>query len=292
MKDNQTDSPIFLEQISPACFPHNDGLNLVQLIQAEGFQQLETAVALSQKKADCSSDDIHDIRLVIKHLRAYLRLLRYSMSKVDFKQSDSRLKLIGKQLSGQRDQSVLIDSIHSLFLELPKGNQALYASLLKGAGSSVLEHENQIDWGCVVSNFARELESWKRLTDVSLKSIKKGLKRTQKRSQPPKKISTDRLKRINQRHEWRKWVKHYLYQMKLLKKTNCLNKAFIKKQIASIDRLGEYLGQEHDYELLQDFLLSQIEHLPLFQYQINELIDPNQQRIDRLQNKALMIDSS
>ena len=59
--------------------------------------------------------------------------------------------------------------------------------------------------------------------------------------------------RPEQRHEWRKWVKHLFYQLKILR--HCGIKGY-KKTIARLETLGEELGREHDLDVLQRFAKS------------------------------------
>jgi len=239
---------------------------------------------------DCDEEErIHSIRVYIKQLRAYGRLLRYAVDEEVFRHTDKQLKQVANSLSTARDQHVLLASLTSLVDEYTELNEVLHFLNHQIKTENEPAIEPSIDWEDISQQFLQLRTLWLSVVVREQSQMTKGLLKTYRKSRIPNPFSQDRQQFIEQRHEWRKWVKHSLYQLKFLKKTHCFDHKVIKKQIIGLDNLGEILGQEHDFELLQDFLELKVDWPATYESQKQELLLKNQKRIKALNKEAVKV---
>ncbi len=280
----------WLKRSLSSCCKKDYQCSLLSVVRKHALKQLHSALDLCHSDSDDEENRIHDIRVHIKRLRAYGRILRYAITETVFKETDQLLKQTANALSVARDQHVLIASLSSLIDKDPVAFSEAVNWMKHNIQSDLnAPVETSIEWPQVIANLMRVQSVWQTIEVKNTELLQKGVIKTFKRSRAPKKFAENREQAVEQRHEWRKWVKHFLYQMKLLKKVPCVDKRVVKKQIACLDELGELLGQEHDYELLQDFLVVQADLSSLLREEINRLILMNMQRIVKIRKQTLKL---
>lgn len=242
-----------------------DYQDLAPQIQQHVLQMLEQAIALSQSERREEKESIHDLRVVFKRLRSYWQLMRFMVSKPVFEAANQRIKLAAKLLGGQRDQQVLLDSLSIVSNQL-KASEKDYAELQMSdweRNLSAMRKALSIQWPAVISSLQLEQDVWASLNCDAAKNppLEKGVRKSLKRQFKLANQATLPDAGMEQRHRWRKWVKHVFYQLKLLKKLGLKGQ---KKTVNRFDELGELLGLEHDMEVLFEFLQAQeaqVEHV-------------------------------
>lgn len=241
-----------------------DYQGLAPQIQQHVLQMLEQAMTLSQSEQREDKQAIHDLRVVFKRLRAYWQLMRFMVSKAVFEAANQRIKLAAKLLGGQRDQQVLLDSLLMVSKQL-KASEKAYAELQISDWEQNLRATRKalsIQWPAILASLQLEHDVWASLNceEVEPRPMQKGVRKSLKRQFKLADKATLPATEMEQRHRWRKWVKHVFYQLKLLKKLGLKGQ---KKTVNRFDELGEVLGLEHDMEVLFEFLQAQegqVEH--------------------------------
>jgi CHAD domain-containing protein len=214
--------------------------------------------------ADQSPTDeaVHDARKRLKRVRAILRMVRPAIKKSRYRKENNELREIARPLSSLRDAQTLIETLEKvsqdaavepLRQELATRKHSLDdAAPLDAATSSI-------------QKALRRVSRWTRLPD-QWPSIGKGLKRSYRQA---RQAFADAIREPTtaKRHEWRKQVKYLRYQLQIL---GCERK--LDEQVAQLDKLGDLLGEDHDFAVLIQTLA----------------IDPNlRETIDRRRNELL-----
>lgn len=195
---------------------------------------------------------IHRIRVDIKRLRAWLRMIRDHSAAHDWKTTDRSLGAIAKALSSRRDAQVMVETLKWLSKKSRKDNEKHAIEEICARIQFDLVH-HPVDWNTVKPALADEL-SGLRQQAILLKSDKiiiEGLKRTYKRSfkYGNKAFSGDGS--TEDLHELRKWVKYLYYQVGYIQAE--YPEQYVNER-KYLDKLGNRLGRIHDLHLLEERL--------------------------------------
>lgn len=227
----------------------SDAERLAQL-QQEILSLLENALALAQSKHRDDKESVHALRVLLKHLRAYWQLVRFAVPRLTFQAAKKRMRLTGKQLSAMRDREVLMDTLLDLVESAPESEKACLMEVLKAWMTE--PPPAPIPWDKVIHALKKERQAWRKLkfdfqSDTALQD---GLAMTFTRCRALGKqaFQPDNLE---QRHAWRKWVKYGYYQLKILRQLGLRGQ---RKRIQCLDELGDLLGREHDFMILESRL--------------------------------------
>lgn len=230
---------------------------LFKLIVNNSLAEIDKALLYSLSSDREQPEQIHQIRLTLKRLRAYWRLIRPVVDKQVYRQANKRLCATAKMLANCRDQYVLLNSLHEISSGLKKGQQRkLEARVLEQFSADGSADSAAIDWNSISQSLQREHLQWQNLQSVhaSRSKLPKGLLQTYQRFVNWANKSKSKKVNYPHRHEWRKWSKHLLYQLRVLKRCGL---QIPKKQMKSLNRLEDLLGNEHDLVNLLLFLNEQ-----------------------------------
>lgn len=205
------------------------------------------------------AEELHQIRLAIKKLRAMLRLVRPAAGKSFCQERDRQLRSAAKLLSVARDASVA-----------PK--------TLRWAEKKVCRKKHRHTFKIVRQRFHPQVNPMRDYASrraAAVKVIETTVCETEQALQPWRQggpgwevleTSWIRQYRKNQSwmrrafesgrdkdfHQWRKHVKYFFYQTQLLSAARAGTTA---KSMHRLDRLQEQLGRYHDLTVLKDLLL-------------------------------------
>lgn len=215
---------------------------------------LSLANDVEQREA---SKSIHAIRVTFKRLRAYWRLISPAIPKATFKEANVRIRSTAKLLAQHRDLQVMLESLQQIEVlmtekSLPKEVRT-YLDALKLDFETKIEQQveslPEIDWKLIQQALQEELAAWQALSIEQnfMLTLQQGFQKTLSACHCHALAGVATGATSEDRHEWRKWVKHGYYQLKLLKS---LGTDKGKKTVQKLDQLGNLLGKEHDFEIL------------------------------------------
>jgi len=191
---------------------------------------------------------VHRIRVDIKRLRAWLRLVRYG-GDFDWRRHDRRLRDLARQLSAQRDSQVILDTLRWLEqkLEDPAQQRALdqlrsYIGFVPGP--------DEIDWPAVKEALVSEMDTLRSEMECldSIGIVQEGLRRTYKRADKRGERAFSSGGGIEDLHQLRKWVKYLYYQIQIIRDTRQDEYGKTHKQL---NELGDKLGRIHDLDIVR-----------------------------------------
>jgi len=202
---------------------------------------------------------VHRIRVDIKRLRAWLRLIRNKSGTFHWRTVDNYFRDGMKMLSAKRDAQVILETLKWLEDKTNKKNEQSAIQVIR-AHIQFDPAGQAMDWETVKSPLVDIAETLKRQT-LSVDSddmIKKGLKRTYKRARDygKKAFSTHTIP--DELHQFRKWVKYLCFQFGFIQASY---PGLYEQMRNRLDKLGNRLGRIHDLILVQEKLeqLSPIE---------------------------------
>lgn len=213
---------------------------------------------------------VHEGRKRMKKLRALLRLLRPALGEDNYKKHNVYLRDQGRKLAHLRDSKVKIDTLQIL--------QEKHQDELKIAVFKAIQEQwqQELEEKVKVAQENNTLEKvGKELQEEALKELNEDL--------PPGLLWVDVLKgqqktckRARKRmaiaykdpgaesfHAWRKRVKYFWYQYRLMKQ---LWPQILNPLAEEIKKLSDYLGDLHDIDNLIKWLPAEEDHGNLLQW--------------------------
>jgi CHAD domain-containing protein len=226
-------------------------LNVAQNVRAIARDQLAYAQE-SLERAKNPDKGVYEARKVFKRLRALLRTVKDHIPPALYARENAAFRTMAQTLAPLRDGAVMVETLDSISNQLDDTLVQSIRPIL------VEQHEAtaRLFWeGDAVRTVAQQLstaqhrarfwriydEGWRTLRDNLARTYargKRGLKESQSAPQDPLVL-----------HEWRKSVKHFWYQLTLLKP---LDEATLTPMIANWDTLGDKLGKAHDLAVLSE----------------------------------------
>ena len=228
-------------------------------IKRVAFELIDEALADLKPAVKNKDEAIHDARVSIKKMRALLRLVRGSLGEKTYKDEDKDYRNTARTLSRVRDSAALLE----IFAKLSEH----FAEQL--AGDAFAEVKSRL----TRSKTVRSAQRKKAITEAA-KSLRTARRRVKKWPQTGHHVAlTKGLKRVFKRgrasfavayddpsvetfHEWRKQVKHLLYETTMLKS---LWPKAMKASQKELKTLGKYLSDDHDLAILRKHVLKQLE---------------------------------
>jgi CHAD domain-containing protein len=188
------------------------------------------------------NDPVHRCRVLIKKLRAWIRLVRPARKVSGSKAADRKLQALGRELGTTRDQQVLKDTLQSLAAGTtdPKAKSACRKLRRKlnaqaGADAALSPTTHPLDQLCLPN--AKELDH---------AALREGLRANYSKTRKLSRIALADVSDMETLHRFRRWVKYLHYQLALLYP---LKKSTLE-QPALMKELGTTLGQMHDLHVL------------------------------------------
>ncbi|MEM9020575.1 MAG: CHAD domain-containing protein [Planctomycetota bacterium] len=212
---------------------------------------------LAEARAVCDRDDrvseanIHRVRVNLKRVRAYWRLMRFALGREAEQAGSVRCAQAAGLLSEARDHVVMLGTLARLKGKAEvKSVESIDTAHFDAATKQVVSEDDGphpaelIDWVRLAGLLDDEQSAWAQLMDRPIvdDDIRRGLDRTcrkARRGYKRAKKSPD----AQTMHGWRKWVKRLRYQLELIGPDSV-------RVIARLDKLGECLGQFQDLAVL------------------------------------------
>jgi len=203
-------------------------------------------------KTEITDEDIHQVRVDIKHLRSWLRLLQIETKDIDWKTMDARLAEIAKSLSVARDSHVINRILSVLAVSAITKKERRAINRLKER-LNIESVQDQIDWKMTQQQLSEELIRYKKnfVHFEFMHTIKTGLRYTYIKSIKNGKKALFKSKTSEDLHKLRKSVKYLNYQLGYI---NNENSAFCKQTKHSLHELGELLGTANDLNMIYNSL--------------------------------------
>lgn len=190
---------------------------------------------------------VHECRKHLKRLRSLLRLIRPALPSADFKLEDRCFRNAGRLLSEARSTAVLLKCFDQLLadnhvspvdfeahrLQLAERAKAI-GSKVEGAQGAGLSRRSLDEARLRVRTWSRHVDEWPLLLRGFAETYRQGRKGLRCAVQQPNAETF---------HEWRKDVKHHLYQMEVLKP---VLPATWKDRVDRTEIVGDLLGDDHD----------------------------------------------
>jgi len=202
---------------------------------------------------------IHDARVCMKKIRALLRLMRESLGNETYKAEDTTFRDAARMLSKVRDSAAMLEIIDQL---IDHFSDQLSTGAFGGVRAPLLRSKRtrQQDRKIAMTKVAKSLrQARKRVDDWPAvdapQAFAKGLKRVFKQGRTTFATAYDRPS-VETFHEWRKQVKHLLYQTQFLRP---LWLTVMEALAAELKTLGKYLSEDHDLAILREKISEQLD---------------------------------
>lgn len=185
---------------------------------------------------------IHELRVLTKYLRGCLRLYPRDCEPA-CRAADHKLKVLARAYAGLREARVQRNAIRKLCNKASARQRRQLRSLeslLATPNPDQDDHPNLPPPGPAL---AGALELWPR-TPMPPAAIKSGLDHIYRKVRKRGKKATSRGN-VEQLHQWRKWIKYWLYCLEGLP-PGCS-----EKQRRHLKKLASSLGQYHDWQMLE-----------------------------------------
>src|SRR5579885_2529840 len=218
-------------------------------------QQLDRAAAEAGARDQAAKERIHQARTRCKKIRALLRLVRPYDEKF-YQRENVRFRDTARPLSILRDAEEMVGSLDRLlqqnglapdrpeFGEIRRRLLAHREKLLPSA------EETERELARFAGRVHRARGQFEKLEGIGFKAMAEGLALTYRRSRRAMRKATEE-KTAENFHEWRKQVKYFRYQVRLLRRAW---PPMMKKFEESAEKLSDLLGEEHDLDMLGKFL--------------------------------------
>lgn len=214
------------------------------------LEQIDEAVA---RVGDRSLDPhlvIHRVRRNCKKIRALIRLVRPRLEAADLFERENRWYAdSARLLSLLRDRKAMIEALERLASEAPAPDREPFQAVARTLADSTLSAaDTSRHLTDNLSLFrARMLEGRSRVVDWPLSGrgfqvIAPGLKTVYGRGRRAMKAAYAG-NNAEDFHEWRKFVKHHLYHLRLLRRTW---PEIMRPWQSELEKLAEFLGDDHD----------------------------------------------
>ena len=238
-------------------------MRLARRLTRDALQHIEHPKNLDR------TEDIHQVRVQCKRLRALLRLLKPVSDRKALDQENARIRDAARALSAFRDAFVAGETLKRVFDDTaPRRVQD--AAVLLGVKHGGLKRKRDLD--ASFENAARDLrEMVATLRRLPVRArgweaVAPGLERSYRRAQTSylkcRKHHAEQLAECF--HEWRKRVKDLAYQLEFLDNVEPTVLRFLRKEFR---RLGTMLGDDHDYVMFAEQVRERerhYEHLATF----------------------------
>lgn len=219
-------------------------------------RQIDEALALLCDLDNGPNDEaVHEVRRAFKRLRSLLRLAQFAMGKRAFRAEDEVLRSAGQLLAESRDRKVLLEAIDRLRgSNLTVAEESLLSSLSAEASALTAGAQHSMqrvsrEVRTLLEDSIDRLPAWTKRR-YRRRDLLRGLRKTYRGGR--KALRDVSLSAMSERlHAWRKEVKYLRHQLEIL---DGPRRGGAGKIIAKAERLGEFLGEDHDLAMLQQHL--------------------------------------
>lgn len=195
---------------------------------------------------------IHHVRVDIKKLRAWIRLVQGKSDKQEWREIDRCLRDMAKQWSERRDEEVISETL--VWLKKKEKNQnaavsinRLYSGIQDNLiGQSAITTTVRMPDRIFLDNLKR-----KTLSAAEYETIKQGLQKTYKRALKLGAKACSEKGTVDDMHKFRRWVKYLSYQLEFTGNLYADNSGEFRNQL---DKPGKRLGRIHDLVMIKNRL--------------------------------------
>jgi len=192
---------------------------------------------------------VHRIRVDIKRLRAWIRLIRNEEDTAGLRGMDHELRDIMKKLSSRRDRQALMETLKWLEKKTDKDTKQTSLKAVRSHLRSEDAHTT-VDWDNITKTLVAVLAAMKQHTRKfdSMHLVRDGLQRTYKRAAKlGDKAFSGKIDPVEV-HEFRKWAKYLFYQLGYIQ---AAYPELYQATLDNLDDLGRRLGRYHDLVLVK-----------------------------------------
>lgn len=211
------------------------------------------------KRSRNKDEGIHEARVCVKKIRALLRLVKDSLGSDSYASEDKAYRDTARILSKTRDSAAMLEVTDTLVNHFSEQlSEHAFANVRETLTNS--KNAKQSSQTSAMSDAAKQLrearkriQSWPKVKRTT--ALSKGLKRVFKQGRDQFSLAYEH-RSIDTFHEWRKQVKHLLYQSKAL---TPIWQNTMKTLSGELKTLGKYLSEDHDLAILRDVVIEQLE---------------------------------
>ena len=220
-------------------------------------EQIDNALDCLKRSGRNKDEGIHEARVCVKKIRALLRLVKDSLGPASFESEDKAYRDTARSLSKIRDSAAMLEITDKLVDhfsgQLSKGAFVNVRKTLAGAKNAKQPKQESAmsEAAKQLREAQRRIQTWPKVKHTV--ALSKGLKRVFKQGRDKFTVAYDDPS-IASFHEWRKQVKHLLYQSMIL---TPLWHNTMKTLSGELKTLGEYLSEDHDLGILRDLVTEQ-----------------------------------
>jgi CHAD domain-containing protein len=253
---------------------------------------IESAIACIKERSREREEDLHQVRLAIKRLRAILRLLQPLVSKTFFKRENARLRSAARRLARLRDLAVARRTLEQVTDKLASHSQdaavleVFESFLAQTPASSHYDEDREAALGHAGRALAQTHHAFHALPlpDRGWKTIEPGLKKLYRQNRTWMKCASSSDK-DEDFHEWRKNVKHYFYLLKML---TPMWPSRLGKTVKHLDCLQDKLGKDHDLAVLKSFLVKHLTN-PGYRKPVGQVIQYLEKRSAKFRKQSVAL---
>lgn len=222
-------------------------------------EQIDKALDCLKRTGRNKDKGIHDARVCVKKIRALLRLVEVSLGPDSYASEDKAYRDTARILSKIRDSAAMLEITDTLVDHFSEQlSKDAFANVRKTLASSKnAKRSGQVSAMSEAAKQLREarrrIQSWPKVKHTT--ALSKGLKRVFKQGRDHFSLAYEDPS-LDTFHEWRKQVKHLLYQSKVL---TPLWHNTMKTLSGELKTLGKYLSEDHDLGILRDVVIEQLE---------------------------------
>ncbi len=221
-------------------------------------EEVKAALDSLEKPDQPTSEAIHSIRKRIKKIRALVRLVRSELKEKDFRRQNGDYRTLGQQLSPLRDATVMINTLDKLRQAQPTiVAPQVFTSLQKAlitqqdrAARQFFDDPTQINGVIKAFRQASQRVAGLSKRHKGFRVMAPNLKGIYQQARKALKVAIH-TPSIDHFHELRKDVKTLWYHTRLLEP---IWPELFKAYALELGRLGELLGDDHDYGVLAQMI--------------------------------------
>lgn len=221
------------------------------------LEQLKRAQRECEDRGLESVTKVHQVRKRMKKQRALLRLLKDRLGDKTFRHENQRARSLARRLAGARDTKVMLDVATALAGDYPALAAAGFERLQAHLQSAIDRYKDEADLDTHLQRSKKELLAMQQdipawpLHGQGFKVVQAGLRRAYKRGRKALK-QVDKYADDETMHTWRKRVKDYWYQSRLLES---IWPGVMRCQADELKILSELLGDHNDLAVLEATLM-------------------------------------
>jgi CHAD domain-containing protein len=210
-----------------------------------------------------SAEDIHSVRVAIKHVRALLRLVRPALPEKVFRREDNRLKTAAQRLSALRDTDVGRDLLRDLAEKSHRKSEQKALALVRASYDSAIPETLLQSHEAARRGLVRTLESGRRdLRDLHLEAnewvaVGPGLRAIYRSCRSRMKMAL-RTGDDPAFHRWRTRLKNLLHALQFL---TPIQPGKIARLTRKLTRLHQQIGRDHDLMVLSETLRGRLSEM-------------------------------